>query len=82
MFYVFKAAILGLVIGILGLVVSLVPGGLKFEENFGLDLLFRLRGARQAPSDVVIVSIDKASAAYLNLPMTPEKVWRVLNGGR
>ena len=73
MFCLSKAAILGLLIGILGLVVSLVPVGLALEENFGLDVLFKLREARQAPSDVVIVSIDQSSAASLNLPLTPEK---------
>jgi adenylate cyclase len=47
--------------------------GLNLEENFGLNLLFRLRGVREPPSDVVIVSLDKASTHNLNLPAEPEK---------
>jgi adenylate cyclase len=35
--------------------------------------LFKLRGERQAPSDVVVVSIDKESSENLNLPDNPDK---------
>lgn len=62
-----KAIILGLLIGIAGLMVGLIPFGLELEESFGLDLLFKLRGVRQPPSDVIIVSIDKTSSDNLNL---------------
>ena len=48
-----KGAILGLLTGLLGLVVSLVPYGYFLEENIGLGLLFKMRGKRQAPSEVV-----------------------------
>ncbi|NVM26003.1 MAG: hypothetical protein HWN70_08835, partial [Desulfobacterales bacterium] len=63
-----KAITVGLVTGIVGLVGSLVPVGLHVEENIGLDLLFKLRGAREVPSDVIIVTMDKVSADNLNLP--------------
>ena len=79
MFGLSKAVILGLLIGILGLVASFIPVGLELEENFGLDILFKLRGARHAPADVVIVSIDRSSAASLNLPIAPEKWPRSLH---
>ena len=54
----FKAIILGFIVGILELFVSLFPFMLGIEENTGLGLLFKLRGARQAPPDMVAVSID------------------------
>jgi len=41
--------------------------------------LFKLRGARQAPSDVVIVSIDKESSENLNIPDNPDKWPRSLH---
>ena len=72
-----KAIIIGLLTSLLGL--GLLPFGHQLEENVGVDLLFRLRGAREAPSDVLIVSMDKVSAAHLNLPLEPEKWPRTLH---
>jgi len=74
-----KASILGLLTGIVGLGVGLTPFGLDLEENIGLDLLFTLRGARQPPSDVIIVSIDRKSAENLNLSQAPRKWPRSLH---
>ncbi len=68
-----KALVIGLLTGIVGLGVSLAHFGLDLEENIGLDLLFRLRGTRQAPPEVVVVSIDKESAQHFNLPNDPRK---------
>lgn len=79
MFYPSKAVILGLLTGVLGLLLSLIPVVFELEENVGLAILFKLRGARQAPSDVIIVSIDKASAARLNLPNDPGQWPRLLH---
>ncbi len=75
----YKAIILGLLTGIVGLGIGLTPFGLDLEENIGLDLLFTLRGARQPPSDVVIVSIDRKSAQNLNIPQAPRKWPRSLH---
>jgi adenylate cyclase len=74
-----KAITLGLFIGILGIIVSLLPFGLTLEENFGLNILFKLRGLRQAPKDVIVVTIDKLSADKLNLPNNPDKWPRSLH---
>jgi len=74
-----KAILSGLLAGVLGLVVSLVPFGLALEESVGLEVLFQLRGVRQPPSDVVIVSIDRASAARLDVPDNPRKWPRSLH---
>lgn len=41
--------------------------GYYLEEDSGLELLFHLRGAIQAPSDVVIVSLDSVSSDQLGL---------------
>lgn len=67
-----KAIIAGLIIGLLGL--TLIPAGFPLEKNFGLALLFKLRGAIKAPQEAVIVTIDKVSADRLNLP-TETKKW-------
>ena len=75
-----KALLLGILTGFIGLILSLVPlnfdlvpFSLDLEENIGLDILFKLRGVRQPPSDVVIISMEKASADKLNLPRDTRK---------
>jgi adenylate cyclase len=75
----FQPFILGLLIGILGIVATVVRFGTYLEENYGLELLFKLRGIRQAPSDVVIVGIDRESAELFNLPDDPRKWPRALH---
>jgi adenylate cyclase len=74
-----KAIILGIITGLSGLVFGLVPFVLSLEENIGLDLLFKLRGPRKAPPEVIVVSIDKYSADKLNLPNNPVKWPRSLH---
>jgi adenylate cyclase len=61
-----KGTFIGVAAGILGIVASGMPVGLYLEENFGLGILFHLRGHRTPPPDVVIVSIDKESADSLD----------------
>jgi len=68
-----KAVILGLVIGMLGLVISPFHFALGIEEDLGLGLLFKLRGAVEPPPDAVVVSIDKESSDALDLPYNPDK---------
>jgi adenylate cyclase len=63
-----KAVTLSLTIGLLGLIANLVPFGSALEKNYGLHLFFKLRGVRQVPPDVIIVSMDKTSASHLQLP--------------
>jgi adenylate cyclase len=61
-----KGTLIGVVVGIVGIVASGTPAGLYLEENFGLEILFHLRGHRTPPPDVVVVSIDKESADCLD----------------
>ncbi len=74
-----KAIWAGLGIGLLGLVVSVTPFGIAQEENIGLHLLFKLRGARKAPPDVVVVAMESASINHLKLPSNPTKWPRALH---
>jgi adenylate cyclase len=68
-----------IIAGLLGIIISLTPVGIRLEENVSLKLLFELRGARQPPSDVIVVAIDKESAEYLNLSYNPVKWPRSLH---
>jgi len=74
-----KAIIAGLVVGAFGMAISLTPFGASLEENLGLLFLFKLRGERETPPDVVIISMDKASAERLHLPSSPRKWPRSLH---
>jgi adenylate cyclase len=74
-----KAILLGFLIGIAGLAISPLHFMLNLEENVGMGLLFKLRGAQPAPTDAVVVSIDRESSEKLNLPDNPDKWPRSLH---
>ena len=63
-----KATLLGLATILLGASVYLLLYGLDLEENTGLDILFKLRGARPAPENIVVIAIDKQASDKFNLP--------------
>jgi adenylate cyclase len=63
----------GLLTGWIG-IMTMVPAGMqKFEEHLDLAVLFKLRGPRSAPPEVVIVNIDPASARQLNITSDPSQ---------
>lgn len=70
---IWKVSALAIFIGVLGVVLSLLPVGQYAEENIGLAWLFEMRGAIRAADEVVVVSLDKASASVLGLNENPEK---------
>lgn len=74
-----KAVILGGFVGLMGLALSLTPFGFELEKNSGLDILFYLRGKQPPPPDALVVSIDKESAEFLNIPENPDKWPRTLH---
>jgi adenylate cyclase len=65
-------------LGLVGLILHLTPPGRDFEEDVDLRVLFRLRGQRPVPPDVVIVSLDQESVEKLGLPSNPVKWPRTL----
>jgi adenylate cyclase len=74
-----KVILLGFLVGFAGLIASPLQFTLGMEENIGLGLLFKLRGARQAPRDAVVISIDRESSEQLNIPDNPDKWPRSLH---
>ena len=68
-----KGLALGVVIGLLGALATSLPRMSEIEEDFELRWLFHLRGATEAPSEVVIVAIDEQSAQKLGLPNKPSE---------
>ena len=73
-----KAALFGLLIGMVGVALSIVPLSRSVEEDVGLGLLFQLRGVRPPPGDLVIIGIDHDSSAHFNVPDEPDKWPRFL----
>jgi adenylate cyclase len=70
---IIKTCLSVLLIGVIGLLFCQTKAGIYVEEEFGLDWLFNLRGPLPPPDDVLIVSIDQASAEILRFPDDPEK---------
>ena len=75
----FKAILLGLVIGVVAMLLSPFRFALNLEENTGLGLLFKLRGVEQPSGEVFVVSIEKESSDHLNLHNNPDKWPRSLH---
>jgi adenylate cyclase len=69
----------GVLIGIFGVLLSLIPWVNEIEEDSGLGMLFNLRGARKPPSEVVVVSIDKESSESLNVSGNPARWHRSIH---
>jgi len=61
---VVKIITIALTTAILGGLVNYLS---SIETSLGLDTLFRLRGPRSAPSEVVVVAMDEASETRLNV---------------
>ncbi len=61
----------GLVTAACGLALVLTPLGTTFERTFGLDWLFKMRGARPPPPDVAVVGINSGTGRALDLPRLP-----------
>ncbi len=74
-----KAILLGILISVFGLLISVIPLGHALEESTGLELLFLMRGVREAPSEVIIVAINEQSSDKLKLSRDPEKWPRSLH---
>jgi adenylate cyclase len=62
-----------LLIGLLSLLLCQTNWGVALQEDLGLSTLFLLRGALPSPEQVVIISVDKASAEFLHYAEDPEK---------
>ncbi|HTS53168.1 MAG TPA: adenylate/guanylate cyclase domain-containing protein [Burkholderiales bacterium] len=65
------ALTVGLVLTILGAALTLVPVLWPLQESFDLWLLFKLRGPKPPPDDIVLVTIDQQSSERITLPRDP-----------
>lgn len=58
----------GLLLAVVSFVFFLSPWGQQLEENIGLALLFRMRGPRTPPANIIIINPDQNSSEKMNLP--------------
>ena len=61
----------GVSIAVCGLALILTPLGTAFERTYGLDWLFKMRGARPPPTNVTVIGINSRTGRALNLPKMP-----------
>ncbi len=64
---------IGALAALAGVLFAAMPLGPRLEESIGLPLLFRLRGSRPPPPDVLVVAIDRPAAEALGLPPNPTR---------
>lgn len=63
-----KAFTVALLVGSAGVLAGFLPLVQEWEEGLGLGFLYTMRGPREAPEEVVVVSIDRATAKNLGVP--------------
>jgi CHASE2 domain-containing sensor protein len=63
-----KALAIGGCLSLLAAASSFVPTVWRWEEGVDLHVLFRARGARAVPDDVILIPIDRKAARRLFLP--------------
>jgi adenylate cyclase len=68
-----KGLYLGLLVALVGIVLSWAPYGLDLEEQYGLRWLFWSRGIRPAPHEVLIIALDSRSAKRNDWPAKPDQ---------
>jgi adenylate cyclase len=75
-----KVCVIASITVLLGILATLMPIGTNLEEALGLPLLFHLRGIRQAPPEVVIVTVDQSSRTGLESLVDNQQQYRSLHG--
>ncbi len=70
---------LGIGIGLLGALLTLLPAMADWEQRFGLQWLFALRGVVSPPAEIVLLAINSETADVLDIPEKPAKWPRSLH---
>ena len=74
-----RGVMLGLAIGLLGALLTLLPTMADWEQRFGLQWLFALRGTGQPPAEIVLLAINSETADVLDISEKPAKWSRSLH---
>jgi adenylate cyclase len=71
-----RALVAGMLVGVLGALASLSPAVELVEQQYGLGWLFRLRGPRPPPDEVVIIAMDQRAGDNISLLRAPQEFER------
>ena len=66
-----RSLAIGFVVAAVGLALISIPLGTTFERTFGLDWLFKMRGAVAPPPQVAVLGINGRTGRALDLPRLP-----------
>jgi adenylate cyclase len=76
-----RSLLVGLAAALCGVLLALTPPGVALERTFGLDWLFRLRGATMPPAEVAVVGINGKTGDALGLRGRLPRDWeRTIHG--
>lgn len=70
---ILKRIVAGLLAGLIGVTISLLPSAVSLEQSLGLHWLFHLRDRIAPPADVILVAIGQPTADQLGLPFKPSQ---------
>lgn len=70
-----RSLLVGFVAALCGVLLALTPPGLALERDFGLDWLFKIRGAIVPPAEVAVVAINGKTGAALGLHARLPRDW-------
>ena len=76
----FRGLLLGWAIGFAGSLFGLTSYGTLFERSVGLDWLFQIRGAIEAPAGVAVIAIDGLTGGRLGISDLPREWPRSIHG--
>jgi adenylate cyclase len=68
-----KGLLVAVLVGIFGSVFALTPAGTGFEQGFGLQWLFKMRGNVPPPTEVAVVAINSDTGRRLGLAKMPSE---------
>ncbi|MCI0430338.1 MAG: CHASE2 domain-containing protein, partial [Rhodospirillales bacterium] len=70
-----RGLLVGLVTALCGVLLALTLPGMALERTFGLDWLFKIRGATMPPAEVAVVAINGRTGRALDLPGKLPRDW-------
>ena len=75
-----QTLLFGSLVGIAGVMATLLPTVLEWDEHLGLSALFYLRGEIDAPQEALVVAMDRANGRHSTVQLKHDKTGWMYNG--